>query len=180
MTTNEFLTLACLESTDQDCPKRYAKAQSMLNQQARHIDQNIYTTSILAIPINKISTTARSVISGAKRGSTDDGSPTLPMLWRVISLLDDHNTQETAKVLLAGGADPDTNFTHPYGSIFTAVTGALGQGEGGPVNQSPHQYSFELAKLLLDAGANPNDSQASIIACLVKAAELSNYYLPMG
>ena len=51
MTNSEFLTLACLESTDQDCPERYAKAQSMLNQQARHIDQNIYTTSILAIPI---------------------------------------------------------------------------------------------------------------------------------
>ena len=47
MTTNEFSTLACLESTDQDCPKRYAKAQSMLNQQARHIDQIIYTTSII-------------------------------------------------------------------------------------------------------------------------------------
>ena len=61
---------------------------------------------------------------------------------------------------MAGGADPNTNFTYPYGSIFTAVTGALGQGERGPANQPPHQYSFELAKLLLDAGANPNDSQA--------------------
>ena len=78
------------------------------------------------------------------------------------------NTLETARVLLAGGADPNTNFTYPYGSIFTAVTGALGQGERGPANQPPHQYSFELAKLLLDADANPNDSQASIIACLVK------------
>ena len=70
------------------------------------------------------------------------------------------NTLETARVLLAGGADPNTNFTYPYGSIFTAVTGALGQGERGPANQPPHQYSFELAKLLLDVGANPNDSQA--------------------
>ena len=61
---------------------------------------------------------------------------------------------------MAGGADPNTNFTYPYGSIFTAVTGALGQGERGPANQPPHQYSFELAKLLLDVGANPNDSQA--------------------
>lgn len=61
---------------------------------------------------------------------------------------------------MAAGADPNTNFTYPYGSIFTAVTGVLGEGERGPVNQPPHQYSFELAKLLLAAGATPNDGQA--------------------
>jgi len=46
MNTNEFLTLACLEYTDQDCPEKYATAQSMLDQKAKHIGQDIYTTSI--------------------------------------------------------------------------------------------------------------------------------------
>ena len=47
MNTNEFLTLACLEYTDQDCPEKYATAQSMLDQKAKHIGQDIYTASII-------------------------------------------------------------------------------------------------------------------------------------
>ena len=47
MISNEFLTLACLEYTDHDCPEKYAQAQSMLDQKAKHIGQDIYTTSII-------------------------------------------------------------------------------------------------------------------------------------
>ena len=43
---------------------------------------------------------------------------------------------------------------------FTALTGAFGEGEGGPVRQPPHQDCEALALLLLKAGADPNDSQA--------------------
>ena len=71
-----------------------------------------------------------------------------------------HNPLEVAKLLLASGADPNAYFSHPYGSIFTALTGALGEGERGPENQPPHRQSEELARLLLDEGANPNDGQA--------------------
>ena len=38
------------------------------------------------------------------------------------------------------------------------LTGAFGEGEDG-VNQPPHQHSQALARLLLEAGADPNDSQ---------------------
>ena len=47
MNTNEFLTLACLEYTDQDCPEKYGTAQSMLDQKAKHIGQDIYTAYII-------------------------------------------------------------------------------------------------------------------------------------
>src|SRR5207237_1397805 len=43
---------------------------------------------------------------------------------------------------------------------FTALTGAFGEGEGGPARQPRHPYSVELATALLDAGADPNDGQA--------------------
>src|SRR5262249_3186251 len=39
------------------------------------------------------------------------------------------------------------------------LTGAFGEGED-PRNQPPHPQGDELARLLLDAGADPNDGQA--------------------
>jgi ankyrin repeat protein len=44
--------------------------------------------------------------------------------------------------------------------LFTALTGAFGEGEPGPINQPQHQYCYQLARLLLEAGADANDSQS--------------------
>src|SRR5262249_59149062 len=41
---------------------------------------------------------------------------------------------------------------------FTALTGAPGRGEGAP---PPHRDALELARLLLEAGADANDTQAT-------------------
>jgi len=41
---------------------------------------------------------------------------------------------------------------------FTALTGAFGEGEDGN-NMPPHQHRDALARLLLEAGADPNDGQ---------------------
>jgi ankyrin repeat protein len=63
-----------------------------------------------------------------------------------------------AKILLEHGASPDSYSTTPSG--FTALTGAVGGGESGPIACPEHPRALELARLLLDAGANPNQSQA--------------------
>jgi ankyrin repeat protein len=42
---------------------------------------------------------------------------------------------------------------------WTTLTGVIGEGEAGRINQPPHPRARELAELLLDAGADPNDSQ---------------------
>jgi ankyrin repeat protein len=43
---------------------------------------------------------------------------------------------------------------------YTAITGAFGVGEAGPVAAPPHPQASALVELLLDAGADPNDEQA--------------------
>jgi ankyrin repeat protein len=63
------------------------------------------------------------------------------------------------RVLLEHGADPNT-YTTITDCRFTAITGAIGIGEAGPVAAPPHPQARALVELLLDAGANPNDSQA--------------------
>ena len=40
------------------------------------------------------------------------------------------------------------------------LTGVFGEGELGPVRQPRHPHSIALARLLLEAGADPNDGQA--------------------
>jgi hypothetical protein len=63
----------------------------------------------------------------------------------------------TARLLLDHGADPDTGYLwHGLPSPFTLLTGAFGGGEGG---QPPHPHGAALARVLLEAGADPNDAQ---------------------
>ena len=63
----------------------------------------------------------------------------------------------TATVLIAAGADPDAGYLwQGLTSPFTALTGAFGGGERG---EPPHPDAIGLARVLLDAGADPNDNQ---------------------
>jgi ankyrin repeat protein len=69
---------------------------------------------------------------------------------------------EVARLLLRHGADPrfyDDGSRGWGGWRWTTLTGVIGEGESGPINQPPHPRARELAEVLLDAGADPNDSQ---------------------
>jgi ankyrin repeat protein len=56
------------------------------------------------------------------------------------------------------GADPNAGYLwEGLSPPFTALTGALGKGEGDP---PPHPEWMALARLLLEHGADPNDAQA--------------------
>ncbi len=86
---------------------------------------------------------------------------------RVKPLEPTHSTYDGAKLLLDRGADPKAytlKQNDPPGSDdarrFTALTGLVGGGSTGFANQPPHPHWRELAKLLLDRGADPADEQA--------------------
>jgi hypothetical protein len=92
-----------------------------------------------------------------------------PLLYAAYSRLDSeaegHSTLEVARILIETGADPNAGFLWEGGYLFTVLTGALGLGEHdsgrgeGPLWEPPHQHWVELARLLMEAGADPNDNQ---------------------
>ena len=86
-----------------------------------------------------------------------------PLLYACYSRLDDappkRSSLEVARLLLERGADPDAGFMWNGTYPFTALTGAFGRGEDN-MNELPHPRCDALARLLLDAGADPNDTQA--------------------
>ncbi len=62
-----------------------------------------------------------------------------------------------ARLLLAHGADPNAGYLwEGLPSPFTALTGVFGRGEQGA---PPHEDELALARVLLGAGAEANDSQ---------------------
>ena len=66
-----------------------------------------------------------------------------------------------AELLLASGAPGDTCVgpEERGGWSWSALTGVMGEGEHGLLQQPPHPRARELAAILLDAGADPNDAQ---------------------
>jgi len=154
----EFLRLACLTYGGDDAARR-ERARELL---AAHPD--IATASIHAMAAVGDVTAAAALLADDPGQAGTPGGPHdwEPLLYLAYSRLDStaagHSTLKVARLLLASGADPNAGYLWEGTYAFTALTGALGEGEDA-VNQPRHQFWLPLARLLLAAGADPNDSQ---------------------
>lgn len=105
---------------------------------------------------------ARVLLSEDPTRATAEGGPFRwqPLLYAAYSRFEspepDHSCLEVARLLLRAGADPDTGYLWAGECLFTALTGAFGGGED---DQPAHPEGAALARLLLIAGADPNDTQ---------------------
>ena len=158
---NDFLRLACLTQGTQDHPSRWARARNMLDAHPELSHVNIYAASVAG----DVTAVKAILDADAKLASTPGGPHNWePLLYVAFSRLD-HETAKQASIdivqlLLSRGADPNAGFLWAgFPCPYTVLTGVFGEGENGPVRSPPHRSCYELAEILIEAGADPNDAQ---------------------
>ena len=157
---DRFVRLACLDYQS-DRVERHERARELFAEHPSLAVENIFT----ATTVGDSSTVTRMLQEepslAIARGGPHNWEPLLYASYsRLNSINPANSTLEVARILLKHGADPNAGFLWDGQYLFTALTGAFGEGERGPKHQPEHQYCYQLARLLLEAGADPNDSQA--------------------
>jgi ankyrin repeat protein len=156
--TNEFLILCSLRYGN-DSPSRWQRAARLL---AEHPE--ITQASVHAAAAAADADALAALLHDDPALASAEGGPYRwePILYLAYARHDPAITEDatirSARLLLDHGADPNAGYLwHGLIPAFTALTGALGSGEG---DQPQHPHGMALARTLLAAGADPNDGQA--------------------
>jgi Ankyrin repeats (many copies) len=156
-----FLRLACL-TYDEVGPQQWAQARGLLAAHPRLTAGNVYAAAVAG----DVAELAR-ILANDPAAASREGGPYRwePLYYLAYARHDPAIAQAAvlgcARLLLAAGASPDVGYLwHGLPSPFTALTGVFGEGELGPERQPRHPHSLALGRLLLEAGADPNDAQA--------------------
>ncbi len=156
---NTFIGLGCVQYNGNDRLRNYQRAQELLERYPDIAKFSFYS-ALVANNANVVS----EYLSNEPELVNKTGGPLNwpPLLYVTYGRIKESsgikNAIVNAQLLLAKGAEPDTNIILNETYRFSALTGAMGEGEGGE-NQPSHQYAEELAAILLKAGANPNEGQ---------------------
>ena len=155
---SQFLDLACL-NYETDSPRRIQTAQRMIEEDPELATVNVYTAAVVGDADILREMLLDDPTLATQRGGPRDWEPLLYLCYGRLSVTPSRDTPAAAEVLLEYGGNPNGHFLGEDTYRFTALTGAIGEGEAGLKNQPPHRHAPELARLLLDAGADPNDGQ---------------------
>jgi ankyrin repeat protein len=156
---DEFLRLACLTYDGSiDSQGRWQQARELLAEHPELAAASIHTIAAVGDVAAARTLLAADPAQARLPGGPHDWEPLLYLAYsRIDSTQPGYSTLEVARLLLEHGADPNAGFLwEGLTSPFTVLTGCFGRGEGDP---PPHQYRMQLARLLLDAGADANDTQ---------------------
>lgn len=83
-----------------------------------------------------------------------------PLMCAAYARVPGHSSLPAARELVRRGADVNAFFLDAGQYRFTVLTGVFGEGEAGKDRQPQHPDCEAFARLLLEAGADANDSQA--------------------
>jgi ankyrin repeat protein len=156
---DEFLLLACLRYGGDDTPSRWQQAARLLAGHPEITRTSVHAAAAAADLGALSALLAEDPARARAAGGPYGWEPVLYLAYaRHDPAISEETTVQTARLLLDHGADPNAGYLwHGLTTPFTALTGALGSGEG---DQPAHPHGFALARTLLAAGADPNDGQA--------------------
>lgn len=149
--------LACLGYDQNDEPARWARAAQLLEQHPGLAVQSL----AVAAAAGDVAALRDHLVADPSSARREVGPYRWPpLLYVVYSRMPQTDAVASAKLLLGAGADPDSGyFWRGLPPPFTALTGCFGEGEMGPGRQPRHPHWRELALVLLEGGADPNDRQ---------------------
>ena len=153
-----FMSNACLRYNGDDRAHRYRLAAAMLEQAPRIAVCKLYRARTPAWLDAGRRALARDASMDNERGGPL-GRP--PLLYLTYSRVPAERSQVLAilDLMLDQGADPDSRVLLDGIYPFTAMAGAMGEGERGPVACIRHPFADEIVARLLAAGASPNETQ---------------------
>lgn len=162
---DELLRKACLSYGDDDFPSKWQRAGRIVARYPEVATSNLYTAVVTGEVEHVRRALARSPAAAKTKGGPQGWEPLLFLCYGRLATEAPERSLEIARLLLDAGADPNAYFVFDGSQQyrFTALTGAMGEGE---LAQPPHPRAFELAELLLQRGAHANDSQGLYDTCL--------------
>ncbi|MFK0163153.1 ankyrin repeat domain-containing protein [Rhizobium sp. NPDC090279] len=156
---NRFLSLATVSyfgSIAAD-PERFDEALQLLEDNPDIAGESIHVAAVLgdADGIGRWLDRQPQLLD--RKGGPYDWSP---LMYAAYARLPGRSSLSAARELLRRGADVNAFFLDGGQYRFTALTGVFGEGEAGKLRQPQHPDCEVFARLLLNAGAEVNDSQA--------------------
>lgn len=156
---NQFLSLATVSYFPHipADPARFAEALRLLEAHPEIAEENIHVAAVLGDAAGVSRWLDRQPQLLERKGGPFDWSPLMSAAY---ARLPGHSSLPAARELVRRGADANAFFLDGGQYRFTALTGVFGEGEAGKLRQPAHAECEAFARLLLDAGAEANDSQA--------------------
>ena len=154
----ELLKLACLSYGDDDWPSKWRRAERIRVHRPNLATYSLHAAVVCGEVDHVRASLERDSGLVAQRGGPQGWEPLLFACYgRLPNARAAEGSLEIVRLLLDHGADPTARFVMGDGDYpFTAVTGAMGQGELG---QPAHPHAEALVRLLLERGASACDSQ---------------------
>ena len=156
---NRFLSLATVSyfANIPADPARFAEALQLLEANPEIADESIH----VAAALGDADRVARWLDRQPQLIDRRDGPHDLtPLIYAAYARVPGRSSLPAARELVRRGADVNAFFLDAGQYRFTVLTGVFGEGEAGKERQPPHPECEAFARLLLDAGAEANDSQA--------------------
>lgn len=158
--SNEFLRLIVLvySETEHADPARFVEAMQLLQEHPEISSENIYCAAASGNADLVKDWLDRDPALLDQKGGYHNWEP---IMYAAYARPTGDSTLAVAKLLLERGANPNAYYMWGGQYRFTALTGVFGHGEGGVERLPEHPDCERFARMLLESGANPNDSQAA-------------------
>ncbi|MDK4712131.1 ankyrin repeat domain-containing protein [Rhizobium sp. CNPSo 4039] len=156
---NRFLSLATVSyfANIPADPARFDEALRLLEAHPEIADESIHIAAALGDADRVGRWLDRQPQLLDRKGGPHDLTP---LMCAAYARVPGRSSLPAARELVRRGADVNAFFLDAGQYRFTVLTGVFGEGEAGKERQPPHPECEAFARLLLDAGAEANDSQA--------------------